>query len=79
MLDAARKAVDTLDFHVTKKVADGFFDSCKEVKLGMANALAMDFIAADATVSLIHKYFAPLKIIVIIFISFITHIYIYIY
>ncbi|KAI5125056.1 hypothetical protein M0805_007479 [Coniferiporia weirii] len=41
-------AVKSLDFYVGETYADGFFDSCKEVKLSAANDYAMTFIGGGA-------------------------------
>lgn len=41
-------AVKSLDFHVGKAYAEGFFDSCKDVKLSSANDYAMTLIGGGA-------------------------------
>ncbi|KAH8118353.1 multidrug efflux transporter AcrB transmembrane domain-containing protein [Phellopilus nigrolimitatus] len=41
-------AVKSLDFYVGTAYAEGFFDSCKEVKLSAANDYAMTFIGGGA-------------------------------
>ncbi|KAF9468969.1 patched family-domain-containing protein [Collybia nuda] len=43
-----RIAVKSVDFHVVEQYGQGFFDSCKSVKLGSANSYAMDFIGGGA-------------------------------
>ncbi|KAL5488039.1 NCR1 [Sanghuangporus weigelae] len=43
-----RVAVKSIDFFVGEQFADGFYDSCNEVKLGSANSYAMDFIGGGA-------------------------------
>lgn len=45
---ADRTAVKSVDFHVAEQYGQGFFDSCKSVKLGSANSYAMDFIGGGA-------------------------------
>lgn len=40
--------MESLDFHVGEEFGKGFYDSCKNVQLGSANALAMDFIGGGA-------------------------------
>lgn len=41
-------AVESLDFAVSERFAQGFFDSCKEVKVGATNGYAMDLIGGGA-------------------------------
>ncbi|KEI37934.1 uncharacterized protein L969DRAFT_82820 [Mixia osmundae IAM 14324] len=41
-------AVKTVDFHVDERFGAGFFDSCKNVKFGATNGLAMDFLGGGA-------------------------------
>lgn len=41
-------AVKSVEFHVAEQYGQGFFDSCKEVQVGVTNSYAMDFIGGGA-------------------------------
>ena len=41
-------AVESLDFFVSERHGEGFFDSCKDVKVGATNGYAMDLIGEGA-------------------------------
>ncbi|KIJ56700.1 hypothetical protein M422DRAFT_57364 [Sphaerobolus stellatus SS14] len=45
---SGQTAVKSLDFFVSQRFGEGFFDSCKAVQMGAANAYAMDFIGGGA-------------------------------
>lgn len=40
--------MDGIDFYVDDAFGKGLFESCKDVKFGSMNTLAMDFIGAGA-------------------------------
>ncbi|TCD70844.1 hypothetical protein EIP91_001535 [Steccherinum ochraceum] len=41
-------AIQSVDFHVSPQFGEGFFNSCKDVQMGAANAYAMDLIGGGA-------------------------------
>lgn len=43
-----RTAVKSVDFHVSEQFGQGFYDSCKDIKVGATNGYAMDLIGGGA-------------------------------
>ncbi|KAH8830662.1 patched family-domain-containing protein [Flagelloscypha sp. PMI_526] len=45
---SGKEAIKSVDFFVGTEYGEGFFDSCKDVKMGAANTYAMDLIGGSA-------------------------------
>ncbi|KAF9818352.1 hypothetical protein IEO21_02867 [Rhodonia placenta] len=43
-----QEAVESVDFYVSNRFGEGFFDSCKSIKMGATNGYAMDLIGGGA-------------------------------